>query len=188
MYPTEFLFFFLLTTALYFLFKSLRVVIPFKFPSHCSLLVMSSYFRESRWVAMTNKARHKRESLCEKSMDLIMNIIKLSSLSLARKSFRTARLPAKRNRVPVTGAVTVSIPHQLPASQALQEPENGSKSYSYLIEIERKSPSYMIPEIENVDDRASDYIRGFHAKNRHDSSTASKQLSYILSPPPPFSK
>ena len=99
-----------------------------------------------------------------------MSIIRVSFLSLESKSFRTRhRLPAARRN------------HQLPAIQVLAEPEGVGSNSSYsscLIEIERESP-----EIEDVDDRASEYIRGFHAKNRHASRIVSKQSSDIS---PPF--
>lgn len=113
---------------------------------------------------MPNKERHRRRSLCDKSMDLIVSIIKVSSLSLASKSFRTraTRPPAKRYR-------------QLPGGQTLPEPAStGSKypSYAGLIEIERESP-----EIGNVDDRASNYIKGFHAKNSHHSTVVTYMAS-----------
>lgn len=180
--PTEFFFFFL-TPALYFLFKK-----PTFSASHKLNIIFFSGKQVSCMPWTTYKAKHKRRSLCEISMDLIVNIIRVSSVSVASKS--TSRkpawlqLPAKRSRAPAVTANMLSMPHQLPASQILQDPESGSKSNSYLIEMERKRPA----EIESVDDRASDYIRGFHTKNRHDCRTVSEQLSYILPPPPPFYK
>ncbi|KAI7994034.1 hypothetical protein LOK49_LG11G01369 [Camellia lanceoleosa] len=145
---------------------------------------------------MSKKANnHKNKSLCEKSMQMVVNFIKLSSISLASLSLGTTSvghtLPdqnrsGRKGIVPPKNVLKVS---QIQGSQTQksQEPESDSMSYSYLMDpSENKGSSDMVSEVnDSTDNRFSDYIQRFHDKNRRDSITASKGLPYILPPPPP---
>ncbi|KAK9277387.1 hypothetical protein L1049_006930 [Liquidambar formosana] len=134
---------------------------------------------------MTNKARGKKKSLCQKSIELVVNIFKLSSLSFANKSFETpARLQvADENHVSKTR--TGSMPQILDSLS--QEPERSLKLYPYPIPVEDGSSS-MIPKINDVDGRASDYIRRFYEKYQNDSSAASKGFTSMLPSPTTLAK
>ncbi|CAL5431208.1 unnamed protein product [Camellia sinensis] len=145
---------------------------------------------------MTKKANnHKNKSLCEKSMQILVNFIKLSSIYLASLSLGTTTVghtlpdqnrPGQKGIVPAKNVLKVS---QIQGSQTQksQEPESDSMSYSYLMDpSENKGSSHMVSEVNDyTDNRFSDYIQRFHDKNRRDSITASKGLPYILPPPPP---
>lgn len=130
---------------------------------------------------MTNiESSRMKKSLCEESMLLVANVIKFSSLSLANLSFgttlrKTAR--ADKNRVPLTAKLpsinNVSMVRpQLPRTKrSLQEPEsNSSKPYSnshFNIEPEKDNSSYNLIRENNIDERATEYIKRIHGKNRN---------------------
>lgn len=123
---------------------------------------------------MTNKARNKKKSLCEKSMELVVNILKLSSFSLASITLRPpARVPAGTGRhVLVNGAlnsIDTSSVSQLPGNQTSQEPEGGIRSYSQLMESRIN--------MEDIDARASGFIERIREKNQNDMKAASKRFS-----------
>lgn len=134
---------------------------------------------------MTNETSQKKKSLCEKSMMLVANIIKLSSLSLSSTIYGTTFKQPPIDAVPATAKVpsaNVSMLPQVPRSQGSQEPESNSKqNYSYFIELEKENSSHVICE-NDIDERAADYIKRTHERNRNDLNTASKRFSYILPP------
>ncbi|OVA09134.1 hypothetical protein BVC80_9097g233 [Macleaya cordata] len=140
---------------------------------------------------MRNKQlRSKNESFCEKSMKTVVNIIKLSSLSLAQMSLMRTTSEQPPTSKTSTEAPLVPVPHHHqvhPGSQRSQEPETGSsKSSTYLLETyEGKGSSYVIGEGTNVDGRASDYIRRIHEKNRNDTNNNMVKLDPYILPPPP---
>ena len=141
-------------------------------------------------MAMNNKGK-RNKSLCEKSMKMVTNIVKLSSFSIAKVTLGTSEpySPVTKKLVSFSGSVKVSNGPPLPqfsGSQRAKEPESRSNPISYLIEpVEgNMSSSYVIREETSVDGKASDYIRRIHAKNRYDSAEASSISPYIMPPPP----
>lgn len=125
-------------------------------------------------MAMSSKDRSSK-SLCEKSMKMVANIIRLSFFSIARMSLGAGGHPAAvgRNLEHVTHVrETVkiddnnSMPSQSPGSRRSQQPQSSSR-LSYLIEPDEKDDSsHVIREELGVDGRASAYIRRVHEKNR----------------------
>ncbi|KAF5178767.1 hypothetical protein FRX31_031642 [Thalictrum thalictroides] len=126
---------------------------------------------------MTNKIKSNKKSLCEKTMQIAVNIFRVSSLSLAKKSLGTsaAGLPRLIPGDHESGRI-IEIDSVSQGNEQLrsQEAVNSSMPSSYLLN-------------PNVDGRASDYIQRFHEKNRIH-STNLKVSSYILPPPPPLIK
>ncbi|OIT35385.1 hypothetical protein A4A49_20398 [Nicotiana attenuata] len=138
---------------------------------------------------MNNKSRSNK-SLCEKSIKMVTNVIRLSSLSIARMSLGISVQP-EAVKTPVTGPATFvkgSTTAQFPESLRSQEPLNIKKPIAYLIEPVKsdKSMHHVIHEKNGVDGRASDYIRKVHEKNRHDSNEAMSFSAFIIPPPPRF--
>ncbi|KAA8540889.1 hypothetical protein F0562_024973 [Nyssa sinensis] len=119
---------------------------------------------------MNKKSRSKR-SLCEKSMKIVANIVKLSSFSIAKISLGTAGPPPRtKNLASFDSDKVVNDPllPRFPGSRS-QEPQCSSKSVSYLIEpIEGNEFVDVICEEKSIDGRASAYITKVHEKNRHD--------------------
>ncbi|KAK7848043.1 hypothetical protein CFP56_005592 [Quercus suber] len=107
-------------------------------------------------------------------MMLVANIMKLSTLSLASMSLGTTFKQPPIDCVPATAkvpSVNASMVPEFPRSQRSQEPENNPKQYSYLIEPEKDKSSYAICE-SDIDDKAAEYIKRIHERNRNDSNTA----------------
>ncbi|GMN41714.1 hypothetical protein TIFTF001_010943 [Ficus carica] len=122
-------------------------------------------------------AKLKKKSLCEKSMPLVANIMKLSSLSFVTLSFRTPtavdhekkkkKKKKKRSASACTAEVLsdqtndeVLVPERSRrSSQRSEEPESASKPLSYLMEPKKGSPLRLTGEKEDIDDRAADFIR-----------------------------
>ncbi|CAN0900726.1 hypothetical protein LINGRAHAP2_LOCUS21006 [Linum grandiflorum] len=142
---------------------------------------------------MGSKDVRSSNSLCEKSMKMVVNIIRLSSFSIAKMSLGTAASGSgspvvNRNLAPMTNSVVAAkepLLPQIPGSQRSQEPQTRSKHKSFLMEPARKgkgSSSCMVHEESSViDGMAADYIRKVHEKNRNDAS----KLAPLILPPPP---
>nr|XP_016503768.1 PREDICTED: uncharacterized protein LOC107821820 [Nicotiana tabacum] len=137
---------------------------------------------------MSNKSRSNK-SLCEKSIKMVTNVIRLSSLSIARMSLGIQVQP-ETVKTPVTGPATFvkgSTTAQFPESLRSQEPVNIKKPIAYLIEpVKNDKSMHVIHEKNSVDGRASDYIRKVHEKNRHESNEAMSFSAFIIPPPPRF--
>lgn len=140
---------------------------------------------------MKNKSR-SNNSLCEKSMKMVTNVIRLSSFSIARMSLGIATQPAPEpaGKIPSSYPATFikgSPTAQFPESLRSQEPLNIKKPIAYLIEPTEsgKSSLYAVND-KSVDGRASDYIRRVHEKNRHDSNEAMSFSAFVIPPPPSF--
>ncbi|KAK9278255.1 hypothetical protein L1049_027819 [Liquidambar formosana] len=77
------------------------------------------------------KARNNNKSLCQKSMKMVTNILKLSSFSIAKMSLGSARPPAAtKNLASMKGSIMVAsepLLPQFPLSQRSLEPERSSK-------------------------------------------------------------
>ncbi|KAG5230071.1 Serine/threonine-protein kinase [Salix suchowensis] len=117
---------------------------------------------------MSSKHRNNN-SICEKSMNMVVNIIRLSSFSIA----------------------TMSLDHlplmtQIPGSRRSQESHGSSKPISFVMQPDEGNGSSRVIHKENsfIDERASDYIRRVHEKNRKDALEASKHSPHIPPPPP----
>ncbi|EXB74732.1 hypothetical protein L484_011011 [Morus notabilis] len=136
-------------------------------------------------------AKQKKKSLCEKSMLLVANIIKLSSLSFVTVSFNkktsvrsTPKAVEKKRASSSTAKVAETMDSLVPEcsrSQRSKEPESGSKPRSCLMELPKKvSPLYVTREKEqDIDDRAADFIRRTHEKiKKSDLNSATKRFSY----------
>ncbi|CAK9141412.1 unnamed protein product [Ilex paraguariensis] len=120
---------------------------------------------------MNNKGR-RNKSLCEESMLMVTNIVKLSSFSIIKTSRgKAAPQPATKDVASVTSSVKLV--------------DLGSSRPSYLTELgEGDKSSYVVHEENNVDSQASDYIRKVHEKNRNDSNETLSLSPYIIPPPP----
>lgn len=132
---------------------------------------------------ITNKGRHKKKSLCEKSMQVVVNIIKLSTFSLAgninfrtSSSTRNGALPDKNSAILKKDERVSSMINELQfgANQKSQNPKSNFNGY-------------MASGINNnvIDGKFSDYIERFHAKILADNSaiTGIKDLTLVLPPP-----
>ncbi|WCJ36009.1 hypothetical protein M5689_017231 [Euphorbia peplus] len=108
-------------------------------------------------------------------MKMVVNIIKLSSFSIAKMSLGvgTESSLVKKNLAPVvTASVTVSDQPEIPAGsrKSSQQLRSRSKPYSSFVmqkaEDGGKGSTYMIREGNSlIDGMASDYIKKFHEKN-----------------------
>ncbi|MCD7461714.1 hypothetical protein HAX54_046874 [Datura stramonium] len=132
---------------------------------------------------MNNKSRSNK-SLCERSMKMVTNVIRLSSFSIARMSLGMATQPAA-GKIPAT-LIKGSPTAQFPESLRSQEPVNIKKPIAYLIEPDESGKSLYAVNEKCVDGRASDYIRRVHEKNRHDSNEAMSFSAFVIPPPPHF--
>ncbi|KAF9667798.1 hypothetical protein SADUNF_Sadunf15G0060900 [Salix dunnii] len=138
---------------------------------------------------MSSKHRNNN-SLCEKSMNMVVNIIKLSSFSIAKMSLGTPSPPVvSKSLVPVPGSVAAAneiLMSQIPGSQRSQESQGSSKPISFVKQPDEGNGSSHVIHKENIfiDAMASDYIRKVHEKIRNDALEASERSPYIPPPPP----
>ncbi|XVE57055.1 hypothetical protein DITRI_Ditri04bG0061100 [Diplodiscus trichospermus] len=128
------------------------------------------------------------KSLCEKSMKMVVNIIKLSSFSIAKMSLgATAHSTATKNLAPATDhpdMVTDALlqPQFSGMSEKLQ---SSSKPYSVVMQPDGENESLMVHEEKRDSDGIfAAYIRKVHEKNRSSLHEASKHSPFILPPPP----
>ncbi|KAB2001966.1 hypothetical protein ERO13_D11G031200v2 [Gossypium hirsutum] len=123
-------------------------------------------------------------SLCEKSMKMVANIIRLSSFSIAKMSLGEPTTATTKSPVPTTGSDTFT---DEPSRFSGSHKQTRSKPYSFMMEPAASdgNESRMVrEEKEHSDGRFAEYIRKVHEKNRRNSHEASKHSSYILPPPP----
>ncbi|KAI3504630.1 hypothetical protein L1887_26251 [Cichorium endivia] len=148
------------------------------------LLSTTRIFQLVLLVIMNTKSRSNK-SICENSMKLMRNIVKVSYISLAKISLRKGAPPplppqriAAQNRVPSLPRYTRNL--------RSQEPINSSKPVSYLIDPDEtnRSSMSMIKDDESVDLKAWDFIRKVHEKNLKDVSEITNFSEFILPPPP----
>lgn len=117
---------------------------------------------------MKHKAKvyKKKKSLCEKSMLLVANIIKLSSASLASFSFGTSvySLPmAGDNEKPgVPAGAKLATTKALLASQRPRRPRPQLQQ-----EVPEQTGSRPYSAPEDIDVRATDFIRWKQEKNQN---------------------
>ena len=109
--------------------------------------------------------------------------MKLSTLSLASMSLGTTFKQPPIVCVPATAefpSVNASMVPEFPRSQRSQEPESDPKQYSYIIEPEKDNSSYVICE-RYIDEKAAEFIKRIHERNRNDSNTAAfSSMSLLL--------
>lgn len=129
---------------------------------------------------MNNKSRSNK-SICEKSMKLMTNIVKVSYISIAKFGLKAPGPPHQ----PLARAT----PN--PAPSLVRYPRNYLRSneptVSYLIhprDTNRLSKN-MIQDDESVDTKAWDYIKKVREKNMKDESEMADVSELILPPPPP---
>ncbi|KAI3429975.1 uncharacterized protein J3R85_008480 [Psidium guajava] len=135
-----------------------------------------------------NYKKRSSNSICERSMKMVTDILRLSSLSIASMSLGTAGHPASV-RIRSSGKDSCMMAEepvvpQFPSSRQSQEPKSRLKPMSYLVEPENwiKSAN-VLHDDKNVDGMASDYIEWVH-KNQYYLGEASENSPIILPPPP----
>ncbi|KAJ6676758.1 hypothetical protein OIU85_009981 [Salix viminalis] len=127
---------------------------------------------------MSSKHRNNN-SICEKSMNMVVNIIRLSSFSIATMSLGSPCPPVVSKRL---------VPVEAGSVAAAKEPlmTQSSKPISFVMQPDEGNGSSRVIHKENsfIDERASDYIRRVHEKNRNDAHEASKHSPHMPPPPP----
>ncbi|KAG9443930.1 hypothetical protein H6P81_015270 [Aristolochia fimbriata] len=124
------------------------------------------------------RGKRSKKSLCEKSMNIVLNIIKVSSLSLASISLGSVSDPPP----PVSAALEAPVAPLVLGSTA------GTTVVKKLVEPEpeQKRASYLMEPGDDINWRAVQYINGIHERNIHESKKRSGAGDYMLLPPPPF--
>lgn len=106
------------------------------------------------------------ESLCEKLMKVVANVIRLSAFSIAKRSLGTTGEDPVASRNFQHATETLNMVSTKPLLRA-QMPQTNS-SQTYLVEPDGvKGSSYVVEEDMNVDGRASAYIRKVREKNQN---------------------
>lgn len=122
------------------------------------------------------------ESLCEKSMKVVANVIRLSAFSIAKRSLGSTGsggpVASSRNFQPATETLNM-VAAAKPLLRA-QKPQTSSNQTYYVEPDGVKGSSYVVMEDMNVDGRASDYIRKVREKNQKDLFVISEASSYKL--------
>ncbi|KAK3225792.1 hypothetical protein Dsin_005654 [Dipteronia sinensis] len=130
---------------------------------------------------MNSEDRNK--SLCETSVKMMVNIIKLSTFSIAKMSLgASGPSPATTKNLQVNEPL---LP-QSPGRRKSEKPKNSSKPVLFLMEPTGGSESsYVVHgEKSHIDGKASAYIKKVHQKNLSDLSESPNLPPYILPPPP----
>lgn len=142
---------------------------------------------------MVEKKRQAMESVCEKSMQLMVNIIKLSSFSLATMNLREKhktndRIKSFTGFFSSNSETSKSKRSEAPLSKSdLMEEDAAGDRRDFSKYIERFHMKTKNDEV-NTDRKAGAYIKKFHHKNsRHFTLAAPTSLPMVLPPPPPSS-
>jgi len=166
-------------------------------------------------VRMSNMRSKDRRSLCEESMLVFVNILKLSSLSLAKRALvpRSSDdhdqnpLPKEKTDHDDEGSTTppfVPVPQPQRSKRSQQQPESklsyvmlpkedlAAASLSTVVdgqfsEYIRRFHEKTNNDIQNaiVEGKAADYIKRFHEKNLNDLNNESMRRPHFVLPPPP---
>ncbi|KAF5807169.1 hypothetical protein HanXRQr2_Chr05g0230551 [Helianthus annuus] len=147
---------------------------------HISRIISWSFCYQDYDVAMSNKSR-SNQSVCEKSMKLMTNIVKVSYISIAKIGFRTHAPPPSLARA--THNPAPSLAARYPRNLRSHEP-----TVSYLVHpghTNRSNTRMIKDDDENVDREAWDFINKVHAKNMKDASNEMTNLHEFVLPPPP---
>ncbi|KAF2311376.1 hypothetical protein GH714_022142 [Hevea brasiliensis] len=121
-----------------------------------------------------NSKYRSNDSLWEKSMKMVVNIIKLSSFSIAKMSLgATGPTVVTKQLAPVTGSVMDAdgpLLPQIARSHKSQQVRSRTKPFSFVMQPDdgNDSPHTIYEENSVIDGMASDYIRKFHEKNSYD--------------------
>ncbi|WRX17575.1 hypothetical protein QQP08_010062 [Theobroma cacao] len=110
------------------------------------------------------------KSLCEKSMKMVVNIIKLSTFSIAKMSLGATGHPtATENFIPATDSDMVTddlLQPQFSGSLRSKKLQN-SKPISFVMQPGGGNESLMVHEDKrDIDGRFAAYIKKVHEKNR----------------------
>ena len=129
------------------------------------------------------------KSLCEKSMKMVVNIIKLSSFSIAKMSLGATGHPtATKNLTTPTDSDMVTgelLQPPFSVSQRSEKLQNSTKPYSFVMQPGRGNEPLMVHEEKrDSDGMFAAYIRKVHEKNRSNLHEISKLSPFILPPPP----
>lgn len=119
---------------------------------------------------MNSKAK-SNGCVCEKSMKMEFNIIKLSSFSIAKMSLGAAGPAVVARNIAHAMDANGSLLPQIHRSQKPQQLRGRSKPFSFVMQPDegKSSSSCMIHgEKSVIDGMASAYIRKFHEKNIYD--------------------
>ncbi|KAL6294627.1 hypothetical protein ACE6H2_002769 [Prunus campanulata] len=111
--------------------------------------------------------RNKKKfmSLCEKSMVLVANIIKLSSLSLANNCFGATSSVRSLEPAHDCKMTKVDVPHcQNSSPKRSQEPENESKPFYVMMQVPITEDQSSSSSYAGVDGKAEDFIRRIRDK------------------------
>ncbi|XP_027348741.1 uncharacterized protein LOC113860238 [Abrus precatorius] len=114
--------------------------------------------------------RHNKKSVCEMSMLLVANIIRLSSLRCSTSSFTKEFPPPQEERThvpPVGKGNTNSVSKFYKKSGRTQEPERIQRPRSYLMKPRKEDPTtYVRHALDDVDINAENYISYIRGKIR----------------------
>ncbi|RDX67357.1 hypothetical protein CR513_53781, partial [Mucuna pruriens] len=111
----------------------------------------------------------KKRSVCETSMLLVANIIRLSSLRFSSQSFTKNLTPPQEEgaHVPSVGKGDESSVSKFYKSERTQEPERIKRPRSYLMKPQKEDPTtYVSRELNDVDINAENYISHIREKIR----------------------
>lgn len=109
------------------------------------------------------KRQKEKPTLCEKSMFLVANIIKLSSAHLASISTFGA---SSVNRFPAAEKTSVPAGAKVPTTDALLVPQRQQKAPSKPEEISgSRQPHKDGPSDKDINERASVFIKRVHENN-----------------------
>lgn len=120
---------------------------------------------------MTNKeyGDNNKISVCETSMLLVANIIRLSSLRFSGHSFRKDLDPPQEEATYV-GKGNESSVSKFYKSDRTQEPERIKRPRSYLMKPPKEDPTnYLSQALDDVDVNAENYISHIRGKIIRDS-------------------
>ncbi|KAL5722428.1 hypothetical protein ACHQM5_005951 [Ranunculus cassubicifolius] len=116
-------------------------------------------------VARENHLLVVRGIYHKEQMDTVVNTLKLSSVSTAKKSSGSRTITNSNLRA--SEYIEIEFISHENKQHYLQEPEYTSKQSSYWFDPnEKKASSYVVTDVMNVDVRASEYIQRFHEKNQ----------------------
>ncbi|PIN24924.1 hypothetical protein CDL12_02312 [Handroanthus impetiginosus] len=139
---------------------------------------------------MPHKDIDKNKSLCEKSMEVMVNIIKLSSFSLATLNLCDSNRPT----TPTPNKPLTSLSNsEFSESKRSQSQVNKSKMLTYLKEQDAGGPIHSSSTTAyggDIDDQTAAFIERFHNKKQHEMNTevadgkASGSFPLVVPPPP----
>lgn len=139
-------------------------------------------------MTQKNKVQEKK-SFCEKTMQIVINIITLSSFSLASINLGSTTNKHQKNSQSSTNNISTISSFQLEKGnnyKKSQIPKTKSNSYTFVKEHgqeESKKSSSCLVHQNNIIDHDyqdgifSDYIKKFHKRNQDDLSNLNAQIT-----------